>query len=99
MASAMLLEALQACTPDRHCDLHAVFYSVGGALAGALFADLATRTLTQPKWRKWLAWAQRGWGSRITERHLFSKLQPAFRFIALQLMRRAPGAVDVPVRG
>ena len=99
MASAMLLEALQACTSDRHCDLHAVFYSLGGALAGALFADLATRTLTQPKWRKWLAWAQRGWGPRITERYLFSKLQPACRFITLQLMRRAPGAVDVPVRG
>jgi hypothetical protein len=95
----MLLEALQACTPDRHCDLHAAFYSVGGALAGALFADLATRTLTQPKWRKWLAEAQRGWGPRITERYLFSKLQPARRFIALQLMRRAPEAVDVPARG
>ena len=83
MASATLLEALQACTPDRHCDLDAAFFSADGALAGALFADLANRTLT---WRKWLVWAQRGWGPRITERYLFS-------------MRRAPGAVDVPVRG
>ena len=45
MASAMLLEALQALTPDRYCDLQAAFYGVGGALAAALFADLFTRTL------------------------------------------------------
>ena len=45
MAAAMLLEALQALTPDRHCDLQAALYGVGGALAAALFADLFTRTL------------------------------------------------------
>jgi hypothetical protein len=43
MASAMLLEALQALTPDRCCDLQAAFYGVGGALAAALFADLFIR--------------------------------------------------------
>jgi VanZ family protein len=50
MASAMLLEALQALTPDRHCDLQAAFYGVGGALAAALLADLFIRA---PRWR-WL---------------------------------------------
>ena len=43
MAAAMLLEALQALTPDRHCDLQAALYGVGGALAAA--ADLFIRTL------------------------------------------------------
>jgi hypothetical protein len=45
MCAAMLLEALQALTPDRCCDLEAAFYGVAGALAAALFADLFTRTL------------------------------------------------------
>ena len=45
MCAAMLLEALQALTPDRCCDLQAAFYGVAGALAAALFADLFTRTL------------------------------------------------------
>jgi len=48
MASAMLLEALQALTPDRHCDLQAAFYGGGGALAAALLADLFIRA---PRWR------------------------------------------------
>src|SRR2546426_5399514 len=43
MVSAMLLEALQALTPDRCCDLQAALYGAGGALAAALFADLFTR--------------------------------------------------------
>ena len=45
MCAAMLLEALQALTPDRCCDLQAAFYGVAGALAAALFADHFTRTL------------------------------------------------------
>src|SRR5271166_6197398 len=45
MASAMLLEALQALTPDRCCDLQAAFYGAGGALAGGVFADLSIRAL------------------------------------------------------
>ncbi len=45
MASAMLLEALQALTPDRHCDLEAAFYGAAGALAGALFAKVSSRML------------------------------------------------------
>ena len=45
MASAMLLEALQALTPDRCCDLQAAFYGVAWALAGAVFADLCGRVL------------------------------------------------------
>src|SRR4051812_22697666 len=39
-ASAMLLEGLQAFTPDRFADLHAAMYSAGGALAAVLPADL-----------------------------------------------------------
>ena len=44
MGTAMLLEALQALTPDRCCDLQAAFYGVAGALAAALCADVFTRT-------------------------------------------------------
>ena len=40
MGFAVLLEGLQAFTPDRHCDLQAAFYGVGGALVAALLADL-----------------------------------------------------------
>jgi VanZ family protein len=45
MASAMVLEALQALTPDRHCDLEAALYGVAGALVGAVFAELCGRAL------------------------------------------------------
>jgi VanZ family protein len=45
MAGGMLLEALQALTPDRHCDLEAALYGAAGALAGALFAELSGRVL------------------------------------------------------
>jgi hypothetical protein len=51
MASAMLLEALQALTPDRHCDLQAASYGVGGALSAALFANLFTRALRRLNWQ------------------------------------------------
>ena len=47
MAAAMLLEALQALTPDRSCDLQAAFYGVAGALAGAVFAELCGRVLSR----------------------------------------------------
>ena len=43
MLVAMLLEALQAVTPDRHCDLQGVLYSVGGVLIAALVAHLLTK--------------------------------------------------------
>ncbi len=45
MVSAVLLESLQALTPDRCCDVQAAFYGVGGALAGAVFAELCGRVL------------------------------------------------------
>ena len=38
IAGAMLLEALQALTPDRCCDFEAALWGVGGAAAGALAA-------------------------------------------------------------
>ena len=43
MLVAMLLEALQAVTPDRHCDLQGVLYSVGGVLIAALVAHLLAK--------------------------------------------------------
>jgi VanZ family protein len=43
MAFAMLLEALQAFTPDRHPDLHTALYSAGAVLAAALIAEFFMR--------------------------------------------------------
>ena len=45
VATAILLEALQALTPDRCCDFQAALYGAGGALAAGLLADLFTRVL------------------------------------------------------
>ena len=46
-AFAVLLEGLQAFTPDRHPDLQAALYSAAGVLAAAMTADLFTRA---PRW-------------------------------------------------
>ena len=43
MAFAVLLEGLQALTPDRSSNLMAAFYGVGGVMAAALFAELFIR--------------------------------------------------------
>ena len=43
MAGAVLLESLQALTPDRSSNLMAAFYGAGGALAAALLAELFIR--------------------------------------------------------
>ena len=43
MAAAMLLEALQALTPDRCCDFQAALYGVGGALMATLVAQTLVR--------------------------------------------------------
>jgi VanZ family protein len=43
MALAVLLEGLQAFTPDRHPDLHAALYSAGAVLAAALIAEFFMR--------------------------------------------------------
>jgi hypothetical protein len=43
VAIALLLEALQAFTPDRHADLYAALISAGGATAAILPADLLIR--------------------------------------------------------
>jgi VanZ family protein len=45
---SMLLEGLQALTPDRHANFLAGLYGAGGALAAALLAELFTRTW---RWR------------------------------------------------
>jgi hypothetical protein len=67
---AVLLEGLQAFTPDRIPDLHAALYSAGGVLAAALPADLFiraprllnVRTILMPQFFM-LRWASRidGW--------------------------------------
>src|SRR5262245_3702491 len=51
MASGILLEALQALTPDRYCDLQAACYSASGALAGAVVAALFIRAMRAPRGR------------------------------------------------
>ena len=43
MALAVLLEGLQAFTPDRHADLRAALYSAGAVLAAALVAEFFMR--------------------------------------------------------
>ena len=43
VAIALLLEALQAFTPDRHADVYAALISAGGATAAILPADLLFR--------------------------------------------------------
>jgi hypothetical protein len=48
MAGSVLLEALQALTPDRHANFLAGLYGAGGALAAALLAELFTRVW---RWR------------------------------------------------
>src|SRR5690242_490482 len=45
MALALLLEGLQALTPDRCCDLETALYSVGGVMAALLPADMSIRAL------------------------------------------------------
>jgi VanZ family protein len=52
VAAGILLEALQAFTPDRHCDFQGALYSAAGALAAALMANLFTRAL--PRLNAWL---------------------------------------------
>jgi len=50
MAVAVLLEGLQAFTPDRSSNLRAAFYGAGGVLVAALLAELfirARRRLTR----------------------------------------------------
>jgi hypothetical protein len=51
MAFAVLLEGLQAFTPDRHADLHAALYHASTVLVAALVAEgfmRAPRLLTRP---------------------------------------------------
>ncbi len=43
MAAAMLLEGLQAFTPDRHADFYAALISASGAMAAILPADVLIR--------------------------------------------------------
>jgi VanZ family protein len=56
MALAVVLEGLQALTPDRHADLHAALYNAGAVLAAALIAELFIRApITQTRWMLWMA--------------------------------------------
>jgi VanZ family protein len=47
MVFAVVLETLQALTPDRSSYFLAAFYGAGGALAAALLAELFMRTRTR----------------------------------------------------
>jgi VanZ family protein len=47
MAAAMLLEGLQAFTPDRHADFYAALISASGAMAAILPADFFIRAPTR----------------------------------------------------
>src|SRR4051794_16227275 len=49
--SAVLLEGLQALTPDRHADLEAALYNAGAILAAALLADLFLRAPRRLNWQ------------------------------------------------
>jgi hypothetical protein len=51
VAAGTLLEALQALTPDRHCDFRGALYSAAGALAAGLVAHFVTRALPHLKAR------------------------------------------------
>jgi VanZ family protein len=53
VAAGVLLEALQALTPDRHCDFQGALYSAAGALAAGLAASLFTRALPRLKAALW----------------------------------------------
>src|SRR5262245_4948772 len=59
MASGILLEALQALTPDRCSDFHAACYSATGAFAGAIFAAFLIRAMRPPRGR-WAGYARSG---------------------------------------
>ena len=47
MAAAVLLEALQALTPDRHADFQAGLFGAGGALTVAVLAEFFVRIQRQ----------------------------------------------------
>jgi VanZ family protein len=51
VAIALLLEALQAFTPDRHADLYAALISAGGATAAIVPADFLIRAPIRPNGR------------------------------------------------
>ena len=79
MALAVLLEGLQAFTPDRHPDLQAALISAGGALAAVLPADLFIRAPRRLIGRPLLMLQRLSWPSRSSQ-------SPA----SLRLRSRAP---------
>jgi VanZ family protein len=88
-AFAVLLEGLQAFTPDRMADLHAAMYSAGGVLAAALHADLFIRA------RRWL----NGRALLLPER--FGPLCPSLNYALTRLTadRRGHVAGSIVARG
>ncbi len=60
MALALLLEGLQAFTPDRHADVNAAMISAGGAMAAILPADFLIRAPRRLSGRAFLALARTG---------------------------------------
>ena len=52
MTVAVLLEGLQALTPDRSSNVLAAFYGAGGVLAAALLAELFIRVFANKAGRR-----------------------------------------------
>jgi VanZ family protein len=60
VALALLLEGLQALTPDRHADLNAAVISAGGAMAAIMPADFLVRAPRRLAGRAFLTLARAG---------------------------------------
>jgi VanZ family protein len=60
VALALLLEGLQAFTPDRHADLNAAVISAGGAMAAIVPADFLVRAPRRLAGRAFLTLARAG---------------------------------------
>jgi hypothetical protein len=78
-AAAIMLEGLQALTPDRHCDLQGALYGAGGGVAALLPADVFIRALGWLNGRTLVMLPLRlDWPSRMTTS---ARLLPvAYRF-------------------
>src|SRR5262245_5844528 len=99
MAAGILLEALQALTPDRYCDLHAACYSASGALAGAIFAALCIRVM-RPASGTWAGDARsvwRGIALGLTETRSAVSRLVAFASVARHYGNLSSGLISRPV--
>jgi hypothetical protein len=75
MALAVLLECLQAFTPDRHADLHAALISAGGAMAAVLPAHLLIQAPRRLNGQTLLMLQGLSWPSRSSQLPAFLRLR------------------------